>query len=264
MDILADYREECAAFRALLEPDSRNRILFFHGESGCGKTTLLAHCSALMPEHVAYIPIQLRGSAVGVAEVFSRTGHRLEWDRLRRFTEQVAELQPEQRTHRVQIDRNWLVGINQHINVVLNVENSSDRHSRRVALTDAWFRDVSGLNQTVLMALDTYEAATTEVKEWLSGPFLSRVEGTGQLRVLIAGQDVPKRPNIEWGHCCADRALLGVPEAEHWWPVVQAMGRHIPLENPLIWLAGLCHGLKGRPGEIMQIIEALPRRQGAA
>ena len=201
---------------------------------------------------------------MSVAEIFARSGHRLDWERLPHLTQQVADLQPEQGPRRVRIDRNWLVGINQHINVVLNVQSPGDRHSRRVALTEAWFQDLRGFEDPLLMAFDTYEDATTEVQDWISGPFLARVEGVPQLRVLVAGQQVPDWHNIEWGHCCADHELLGVPEAEHWWPVVEAMKRTIDVPDPQSWLAGVCHALAGDPRAIMQVIEALPLREDAA
>ena len=66
--LLADYDRELQAFQALLAPDCRERILFFHGESGCGKTTLLSACLEQVPQTIPCDPIPLRGSAVGVAE----------------------------------------------------------------------------------------------------------------------------------------------------------------------------------------------------
>ncbi|MBE9472160.1 MAG: ATP-binding protein [Chloroflexi bacterium] len=255
--LLADYDRERQAFEALLTPDCRKRILLFCGASGCGKTTLLSACLEQVPAAIPCIPIQLRGSAVSVAEVFYRSGHRLSWERLSRFTAQVATLQG---VPQVQIDHNWLLGINNRISVALHAEEPTDREHRRAALTEAWFQDLQAFDHPVLMALDTYEQATAAVTAWIDGPFLSRVAQVSQLRVLLAGQEVPEAHNIEWGHCCTAHHLCGVPEAEHWWPIVEAMNRRVNVPDPRSWLAGVCHALGGRPKEIMQVIQDLPRR----
>jgi energy-coupling factor transporter ATP-binding protein EcfA2 len=259
--ILADYEREQRAFEALLEPNCRERILLLRGESGSGKTTLVNVCLKQMPGTVHCIPIQLRGSAVGVAEIFSRAGNCLNWERLPHLTEQVAALQGKPS---VQVDGNWLAGINNRISVTLNVASLADRKQRRALLTDAWFRDLQAFSLPLLVALDTYEQANTEVAEWIAGPFLARVAESPPVRVLVAGQKVPDDNNIEWGRCCTLHELYGVPEAEHWLPVVEAMQRHIPFSDPLTWLAGVCHALKGDPREIMQVIQGLPRREGTA
>lgn len=255
--LLADYDAERQAFETLVEKRCQKGILLFHGESGSGKTHLLKYCQEQVPQGMLCIPIQLRGTAVSVAEIFYRSGGLLDWQRLSSFTEQVAGLQG---TPKVQIDRNWLAGINNRISVALHAENPMDRQHRRVALTEAWFDDLKALSESVLFMLDTYEQATTEVQEWISGPFLARTARDNQVRVLLAGQTVPDENNIEWGHCCTMRQLFGVSEARHWLPIVQAMERHIPVPDALSWLAGVCHVMKGRPKEIMQVIEGLPPR----
>jgi hypothetical protein len=75
---------------------------------------------------------------------------------------------------------------------------------------------------------------------------------------------VPNPHNIEWGHCCTHHELYGVPEAAHWLPVVEALGRTIPVDNPRDWLAGVCHALGGAPDAIMQVIQGLPPKETAA
>lgn len=252
---LADYVQERQAFESLLRPECQEHILLFKGQSGCGKTTLLTYCQEQVPQDMSHVSIQLRGSAVGMAEIFYRSGRVLTWERLPSFTAQVADMQ---KIPKVQIDHNWLAGIRNQINVVLNVENLTDREQRRTTLTEAWFSDLDSFVQPVLLLFDTYEQATTEVQDWISGPLLSRTACCEQVRVLIAGKEVPDRNNIEWGHCCVHRQLYGVPEARHWLPVVQAMRRQLPLDQPLTWLAGVCYALKGDPSEIMKAIERLP------
>jgi hypothetical protein len=256
--LMADYNAERQAFEVLLQPKCRKRILLFRGKSGSGKTTLLTYCKSKVPHDIAHVPIQLRGSTVGVAEIFSRVGRPLDWQYLPKFTRQVATLEG---TPNVQVDRNWLAGINNRISVAMNVKNISDREYRRVALTDAWFDDLANFPNPVVFLFDTYDKASTEVQEWLSGPFLVRAAYVPTVRVVVAGQDVPDHSNIEWGHCCIVHNLYGVQEAQHWLPIVRKMNRYIPVDDPLSWLAGVCHVLKGSPLDIMQVIKDLPLQE---
>jgi len=255
---IADYEDQRRAFAALTRPDCDHRILLLHGESGSGKTTLLTHCQSGIPATARHVSIQLRGSTVDMAEIFYRAGRALSWAQLQQFTGQVAQLQ---RAASVKIDRNWLLGINNHISVALQADSPQDRGHRRAALTEAWFEDVQALREPFLVVFDTYEQANADIQEWLSGPFLARAATAGPLRVVIAGQCVPDKHNIEWGHCCHEHRLYGVPEAKHWLPVIEASGRYIPNESPLNWLAGVCHALGGRPAAIVQVIAGLPQRK---
>jgi len=255
--LLANYQPERQAIEALFRPDCPRRILLLRGKSGSGKTTLLSYCQRHTP--IPHLPIQFRGSTVNMVEIFYRAGRKFSWTHLRAFTLQVADLQ---RAPTVTIDRNWLVGINNHIDVALHAENPLDREHRRVLLTDAWFDDLQAFDQPVLLLFDTYEQATTEVQEWISGPFLARAAQVEQVRIVIAGQTAPEAHNIEWGDCCTVRDLYGVKEAQHWLPVVEQMNRLIPFGEPLTWLAGVCHALDGNPQSIMKIIEGLPLKEG--
>jgi hypothetical protein len=255
---IADYVTERQAVFDLFQPECDCRIVLLRGGSGSGKTTLLAHCQEQTPASVFHLPIQLRGSTVTAAEVFYRAGRHLTWDRLPHFTGYVAEMQG---GAGVKVDRNFLAGIGNHINVALHAEQPLERDHRRVALTEAWFDDLADLPRPFLVFFDTYETATAEMKEWISGPFLARAVQVDRLRVVIAGQEVPDARNIEWGHCCKSHDLYGVHEAHHWLPVVREIGCYVPAPDPLSWLAGVCHTLKGNPDGIMKILKGLPRRE---
>jgi hypothetical protein len=261
--MLADYTEEIELFEQLLQPEGDMRILLFHGASGMGKTALIEACLDRVPDTVRYVPIELRGSAVTMPEIFQRVGGHVGWDHLHHFSSQVAAFWG---TPEVVIDKNWLIGINNRINAVLKAENPSEVAERNALLTEAWYTDLQELEHLFLLAMDTYEAATEEVKQWISGPLLARTARPGKLRVLVAGQSVPD-PGIEWRRHCETRQLYGVREAKFWLPILKARGREVPtvpdrdLPN---WLAGVCHALDGRPAEILKIIEALPRRRPSA
>jgi hypothetical protein len=257
MPLLADYHEQCGAFTALLQPTCQANILLFSGASGSGKTTLVNACLDKVPAHVTSIPIQMRGSATTVPEIFRRVGEKRAWRKMNNF---IAALQT---IPQVLVDTNRLIGIGNQINVALDAP-PADRDQRRATLTHAWFDDLRALDDLLLIALDTYEDATPEVQQWIAGPFLACAVEIPSLRILIAGQKVPNPHNIEWGSCCTHHELYGVPEAEHWLPVIEAMGRYIPVDPPETWLAGVCHALKGAPKDIMQVIEGLPSKEVVA
>jgi hypothetical protein len=254
--LLANYEDERQAFEALLEPACQTRILLLRGASGCGKTTLLTYYQQRVPPSWLCVAIQLRGNAVSIAEIFYRAGRGLTWKHFPTFMTQVTDFQG---LPTVQIDHNQISGIANRITVALATSNAADRGQRQTALTDAWFDDLSRFQRPVLLLFDTYNDAITEVQDWLSGPFLARAEQTKLVRVVIAGQHVPDRHNIEWGHRCTLRQLYGVREAKHWMPVVQNMQRCIPFDDPETWLAGVCHALEGDPQKIMKVIESLHR-----
>jgi energy-coupling factor transporter ATP-binding protein EcfA2 len=258
--LIANYDEERVSFRGLLAPSSQRRILMFRGRSGSGKTTLLRTCLQEVPPEYIKVPVQFRDTAVNMAEIFYRVGEHVGWDHMPQFTGQLASLRG---LPTVQVENNLLEGSHNQINVALQAENPTDREHRRAALTNAWFADLYALAHPLLLAMDTYEQATTDVAHWVEGPFLSRTARTPRLRVLLAGQTVPDANNIEWGTQCHTHDLYGVHEAAHWLPVVEAMNRLIEVPDPLSWLAGICYALHGQPKDIMQVIENLPRREAA-
>jgi hypothetical protein len=253
--IMADYEAPRSAFEQLFQPECGHPILLLRGTSGSGKTTLLAHCCAQIPSAIIHVPIQLRGSAVSVSEIFSRAGKILSWARLPQFTDRIANLEG---VPSVKIDRNWISGINNRIIAVLHAEKEGDREQRRATLTEAWFDDLAALEQPILMLFDTFEHASGEVQDWLSGPFLARVVRTFRVRVIVAGQFVPDMNNIEWGVQAKLHDLYGVLDACHWMPVIEKMRRRIPFASPEVWFAGVCHALKGKPDAIMKVIQGLP------
>jgi len=92
---------------------------------------------------------------------------------------------------------------------------------------------------------------------------LLRLPRTPTLRLVLAGQEVPDNEiNADWPDICCLHDLYGVRQAEHWLPVVEAMGRVFPpdIEKPRDYLAGICMAMEGRPADIKKWIEAFPRR----
>ena len=252
MKICANYKDERKAFLSLIEPNCEKRIILFSGKSGMGKTRLIEACREDVCKSVDFLPFQFRDAAVGISEIFWRTGDCIGWKNLPVFTEKISELYKPI----VNITGNTIIGINNQISVILQVEYREAREELQAALTSALFEDLRKLKRSLLIVIDTYEDGASEVKKWISGPFLMRVANTEnvRVRVAIAGQEVPKS-DIEWGHCCEQPYKLdGVPDAEHWLPVVEALNLEVPEEPAEIFLAGICYAFDGHPMSIRNTI----------
>jgi RNA polymerase sigma factor (sigma-70 family) len=249
--MIANFKAELGAFENLFAPGCRERILFFYGESGFGKTTLLQRCLDSLPEAFPLVEFQVRNTAVDVAEILSRTVSCLGWADFPRYKAKIEEMQG---GNKIEIENVSLVGQHNQLNAIIRSDNPRQ-------LLDTWFDDLANLGRMLLIVFDTYEHASAEVQNWIEGPFLFRVARMSTVRVLIAGRMVPDTQTIDWRRCCNAHHLKGIPEAEHWLPVVQSLNRRIP-KPEITWLDGLCRGLQGRPHAIMQYIESLPLREG--
>ncbi|TVL97155.1 MAG: hypothetical protein CV087_22735 [Candidatus Brocadia sp. WS118] len=258
-NVFVDYREQRVAFDELCKPSCTNPILFFEGESGSGKTALLLDCMNRIPKTIEYIAFNCKSGTISISEIFSRSVHKLGWAGLSEFRESVLSLS---KGLTINIQDIKQKGDQNTINIALRAESEEERESRQTMLTDAWFRDVRNLNNQLLVIVDTFEKSNSETSNWICGPFLARIPNTPLMRVLIAGQKTPDMKNIEWGNYCRHHRLLGVLDAQEWMPVVEAKGRYINVDNPMTWLAGVCHALEGRPEAIMKVIEGLPRSIG--
>lgn len=256
---IANYKEHTQAFNALLQKDCDKPILLFKGESGTGKSTLMEHCRTQIQKNIHQISVDLRNTS-NVMQIFFQTGRCLTWDRFENFKQQLGELN---RQFNINVNGNAQAGVGNMINVELKAlfENTTQeqRAERYTALTNAWSVDINNLNTPCVLLLDVYDKASSEIKRWIDGDFLSCVADSRQMRVVIAGQSVPQ--SFEWKYSSELKELYGVPDAEEWLPVIKAMGRKIPLEPQLTYLAGICHALKGNPAEIVKTIESFPRQQ---
>lgn len=255
----ANYEEELLAITALFEPECRQPILLLRGAAGKGKTTLLSRALEDLPPGVKCLRIDLKGSEVGVDEIFQRPSHYFNWTPLSHFTLQLERLEI---PGPVRTSTNIQVGIGNRIREVLSVEDRPTRDRRYALLTEAWFRDILALPGPLVFVFDTYNHAGTETREWISRLFLPRIALCEGVRAVVAGQEVPDRNTIEWGHCCRECTLKGVPEPHHWESVIEHMGRRITavgLEARRDYLRGICDFAEGDPYGIMHWIETLPR-----
>ncbi|MCI5224928.1 MAG: hypothetical protein D3924_20225 [Candidatus Electrothrix sp. AR4] len=111
----------------------------------------------------------------------------------------------------------------------------------------------------MLLAVDTYEKAADDLRTWLNSVIVRLPHASRQLRLVVAGQEIPSTDTCEeWADCCREHQLYGVPDAEHWLPVVESLGLRVPVDPPLTFLAGICHAMQGNPAKIIGIIKTFP------
>ncbi|MFI3189978.1 hypothetical protein BCS42_07415 [Crenothrix sp. D3] len=256
---IANYKEHRSAFSALLEKDCDKPILLFKGESGTGKSTLLEHCRTQIHQDIYSVSVDLRNTS-NVMQIFSQMGRRLTWDCFDNFKQQLGELN---RQFNINVNGNTQAGVGNMINVELKAlfDNTTpeQRTEHYTALTNAWAEDINALNKPCVLLLDVYEDANSEIKRWINGDFLSCASDSRQMRVVIAGKSVPE--SFEWNHCCELKQLYGVHDAKEWLSVIKSKKKIIPAQNPMDFLAGICHALNGNPSAIARVIDGFPSIQ---
>lgn len=252
----ANYHTERAAFRNLFAGVCDKRILLFKGYSGSGKSSLLKAClvenSAAKP-----IGIELRDSRVNVEGILRKAALSIGNEQLPCYVRCMQDIASQKQE--ISVSNVVQKGESNSLTVTQNEKNQlAATEQRHAKLTEAWFADVENLDTPLVIAFDTFEHTGSEVRNWLISSFLSHAAFCNTIRVTIAGQHVPE-PGIDlWGQCHALYELFGVRDASEWMPVVAALGKKVPSESPLEWMAGTCNALKGNPSEIIKIIETLP------
>jgi hypothetical protein len=138
----------------------------------------------------------------------------------------------------------------------LNEEDENRRNFRLERLQDAFFQDLSQLNQPILIILDTFNAAPDQLVNWIGGGFLTEAITIPKLTVVIAGQQVPK-PTIEWMNCHHFCRLEPILDTDAWYTYAKNQG--LPFNQDEVRMA--VRILKGLPAEIVKNFEALAREQ---
>ena len=241
MQSLANRKEELKLFLDIASGQHSKRILLIEGESGLGKTKLLEQFVEHCPSQIDCIPIDLRSAQLGIPYIFSTVRRRLA---SQKFTQLTARLKEFLQGEKVEIKDNIMIGQEQQIQVLLNVDPAT-RQFRLDALREAFFQDLWAIQSPIVLILDTFNEAPPELAVWLGGEFLSNVANTPNLRVVIAGQKVPEK-TIEWMGCCEYRRLEAIRDVDAWWTFVQNQG--LPFSRDAVEVLTLV--FHGQPREI--------------
>ena len=294
MQPLANCTEELKLFREIVTGKNPNRIFLIEGESGIGKTSLLSQFHAQCPSDIPCVSIDLKSTPSGIHYIFNTLRRRLGSENFSNLDNQVKEFLKGDNIN-VTVSENELRGENQKIQVVLNFDRDTEkllrnvnsgfhmsvpissvtesdstehsvvhpikkrdesiRESRLSAMTNALFQDLRKIEQSICLIFDTFNQASYELKSWLGGEFLSEVADSRNLRIVIAGQQVPN-PTIEWMNLREQRCLEAINNVEEWW----AFAQNERLTCPKDAVKAITLAFDGKPDDIVKTLTAVARK----
>jgi hypothetical protein len=120
-----------------------------------------------------------------------------------------------------------------------------------------WFSDARSWlerNLPVVIVIDSYnenngaphQSATVDSAfcAWLKNAFLTELAQIPALRLILAGQQIPKTGMTAWEHRCQRHQLGPIPDPNDWMSYVQQIGApHVTHEV----VSAFCHAQHGHP-----------------
>jgi hypothetical protein len=238
----------------MLGGEIAQRILLIQAASGMGKTSLLAEFAALCPVHAEatlLAKVDLKGSATGIAYVFSRLQRELRENKFTLFEDAINRFL----SAGVEVTGNTLDGTGNQIQLVLNTESEESRNMRLNKLQEAFFRDLQAIKKPIMIVFDTFNDAPALVADWIGGGFLAEVAAAKNIWVVIAGQSIPK-PTIEWMDLAEMHHLDTIDDIEAWHSYTTAKG--LPFEREAV--KAFVRAFNGQPAMIIRVLENEARR----
>jgi hypothetical protein len=216
-----------------------------------GKTSLLTEFASLVdPEVAILVKIDLKSAQTGIAYIFSRMQRRLGEDKFSNFNRALNNFL----SAGVEIADNQIEGTENQIQVILNAESEESRNFRLSKLQEAFFRDLQAVKKPILIIFDTFNLAPASVADWVGGGFLVEVADVENVRVVIAGQTVPKL-SFEWSDIAATHYLEKIDDADAWYSFSKAQNWNFGKESIELFV----RYLNGQPSQILQALESLAR-----
>lgn len=229
-----DGEEELEIFNTMLSGKTEERILLIEAQSGMGKTILLGEFVHRKPKRFTFAKVDFKGGGTSISELFFRLRDKL--GRSAKFPNLEKELKNVLNPS-IDIKSNVMVGKN-HIDAYLSARDEQEREMRLSSLTEALFTDLRTF-ENLLIIFDTFEKSDDSVEKWITDFFLSRIQNSPNVFVVIGGQKVPE-DNFEWD--CIKRSLKGIPP-EHWTKYVNSKGMKIHDE----YIRACCKIFGGHP-----------------
>lgn len=245
--LIAGYSEHQNAFASTLKLNSKNSIILFEGREGIGKTTLLSKC-------IDNLPVRGNHDIVRFDFKNSEDFMGIEWilSELNRLL--PAQVKRNRQKHPNIKNYSFYLQLGSGNKITNYGQTPTEQSDIIFKATDEWFNEYSKKKRNLLLAFDDYHKASLQVRDWMEACFLRRVVETNKLRVVIAGVEVPKLPNLVWGGRCQHYELNGVFDSKEW---VHVLGKRVPDENPHSYLHAVCDLFNGHPGDITTFIRGI-------
>ncbi|MEM8861986.1 MAG: ATP-binding protein, partial [Chloroflexota bacterium] len=240
---LANYQKEQEIFNSIVNSSIEPNILMFKGESGSGKSHLIDHClKQFGSSFVAHMRLEHNTESIGT--LLNILGSGLNLSRVPLFNETICDLvgeAPEESEAR------WPIKLRRYLREIGRFTDLETKSSHFQLLTDSLFSDISNLDETVLIAVDTYEKCSTEFDRWFTEEFLFGVAHAPHIKLIVSGQSLPQ-PSSDWDSRTIYHQLNGVADVHAWELWGDLLGLKLPSADVI---TGICLALKGNPSAIV-------------
>jgi hypothetical protein len=213
--IHVDRKHEMSVFQDMLTGIDTKHIFLIEAEGGMGKTSLLQQFWDAGLNH-RRCRINLKQVNSSFTDILGELGHQLGPNHFARYNQRIQELL---KVSEMRLEHSTLIG--NKIDASFTGLDAEQRQMRRQVLTDVFLEcleesTVSRADRVVIL-LDTFDASSEDIKEWLAGAFLSRVRPIRSIVLVIAGREIPKL-DIDWDEWCLRHTLsrLGIDDAREY------------------------------------------------
>lgn len=190
--VFVNRAKESEAFLQIISESSRERILLLEAEGGMGKSFLMGEYDSICPQEFIFIPLDLKVSTLGLTALWSTVCDFVGWSFFPCFQEQVSLYSKDDSLN---IVREFET--RHRLEKLLSISNEDVRARRLTGLSNAFLSDLAVPPRPIVLAIDAFEKATLEIKNWVTSLLLPRVRILTALRIVIAGRQVPRR-SFEW------------------------------------------------------------------
>jgi len=237
-------------FRQMLRQEVEQKILLIEAQSGYGKTDLLDYFAYHCSSQYSTVQLDLKDATLGTTYLISRLQRKLGQARFPRLEKSVCEFL----SASIEVTNTEIVGQENILQFVLNDTDQTQRNLRFNRLQVSFFEDLAGFSQRTVLLLDTFNAASKELRDWIEGQFLSEISQLEQFVVVVAGQITPE-PNIEWRRLHYHYELHEIEE-EAWHQYIRDSKRPLTRQQVEAIIA-YCRV----PAEVVKAFQAVERRQ---
>jgi hypothetical protein len=254
---IADRQDEVELFERMLRTPDARRVLLLEGDSELGKSTLLAEL-AFVAETILGARSCVRAdfkSGLVLKELFSQFHAVVGDGKSTAYNTQLGTA-PVQ----VNIQANLTgatLGESNEVVVQPTIQPGSVNLTQQ--LGEAVLRDLDTSSKSLVLIMDTFEAATAETSRWIIQHLLPAVRYNPRLYIVLGGKSVPhpKDYHLTWGEFAHHRVLLPVTSVEDWYEFARSRHPDFPRE----YIEALCAGgLTNRPSVIRELIDNVVRQ----